>query len=389
MSTCWAQQQWDANLSAESPGAATRRRFAIGASALLLTACATRGRRAAQPAAALYPLSDPAPAPGASELARSLAAGLGRGINFGNMLEAPREGDWGQRVEDAFIELVGQLGFADHVRLPVRWSNHASACAEAIIDPRFFARVDHVVEGLLAQGLSVVLNMHHYRQLEGNPLDRHESAVAPDVVEQRFYAMWRQIAAHYAGHGRRLLFEPYNEPHGSMDATWNDQLSRVVRVIRARNPTRALVVGPVHWNNASALPRLVLPPDPNLILTTHQYEPFDFTHQGAPWIKQPLPTGIDCCDVDQQQIIIAKLDLAQREAQRMGYPMYIGEFGAFSKAPHSARLRFLRFMREQMAERGMSWSYWELASGFGLYDPVAKVLRADLFDALFGPSISR
>jgi endoglucanase len=289
------------------------------------------------------------------------------------------------RFEDAFIDVVSQPGFANSVRLPVRWSNHAGTGADATIDPRFFDRVDGVVKGLLARGLTVVLDMHHYRQLEGRPLDRNEVAVAPDVVEQRFYAMWRQIAAHYASYTPRLLFEPYNEPNGAMNATWNDQLSRVVRVIRKSNPRRVLIVGPTHWNNADSLAQLVLPPDANLILTVHQYEPFEFTHQGAEWVEPRRPTGVDCCDANQERTITAKLDVAQREARRMGYPVYVGEFGAFSKAPQAARVRFLRFMREQMAERQMTWSYWELAAGFGVYDPMAKALRADMFEALFGP----
>jgi endoglucanase len=370
----------------ESPPTAFWRAAAAGAIALSLVACGGGPQPLARATLlAAYPPSDAGPAPGASAEATARAASLGRGVNFGNMLEAPREGDWGLRVEDAFIELVSRAGFAAHVRLPVRWSNHASGEAEAIIDPRFFDRVDGVVNGLLARGLTVVLDMHHYRQLEAHALDRGEAAVAPEVVEPRFYAMWQQISAHYAAFGPRLLFEPYNEPSGAMNAAWNDQLSRVVRVIRRSNPTRVLIVGPNHWNSADSLQQLVLPPDANLILTVHQYEPFDFTHQGADWVEPPRPTGVDCCDANQQRTVVAKLDLAQREAQRMGYPVYVGEFGAILKAPPAARVRFLRFMREQMAERRMSWSYWELAAGFGVYDPAAKALRADMFEALFGP----
>ena len=366
-------------------GPGWRLKTVVGALALHCATCVA-GTDAAPtaPPAEAYPPSIAGAAPGASAEARASAAALGRGINFGNMLEAPREGDWGLHLDPSFIELVSQPGFADSVRLPVRWSNHAGADAAAIIDADFFERVDGVVHALLARGLTVVLNMHHYRQLEGRPVDHGEMAVEPAVVEDRFYAMWQQIAARYETLGPRLLFEPYNEPNGSMNARWNDQLSRVVRVIRQSNPTRVLVVGPSHWNNADALPLLVLPPDPHLILTVHQYEPFTFTHQGAGWLTKKLPTGVDCCDESQQRLIIAKLDLAQREAARLRYPVYVGEFGAYSKAPQEARIRFLSFMRKSMAERQMSWAYWELASGFGLYDPVTQTLRADMFDALFG-----
>jgi hypothetical protein len=100
--------------------------------------------------------------PGASASATATAAALGRGVNFGNMLEAPSEGAWGLTVTDDFIDKAAAAGFKS-VRLPVRWSNHASADAPFTIDAAFLSRVDGVVDKLLAKGLVVVLNMHHYR----------------------------------------------------------------------------------------------------------------------------------------------------------------------------------------------------------------------------------
>ena len=41
-------------------------------------------------------------------------------------------------------------------------------------------------------------------------------------------------------------------------------------------------------------------------------------------------------------------------------------------------------MRSEMATRQLPWIYWELASGFGLYDPVAHAWRPELTTALFG-----
>jgi endoglucanase len=40
-------------------------------------------------------------------------------------------------------------------------------------------------------------------------------------------------------------------------------------------------------------------------------------------------------------------------------------------------------MREEIALRGFSWAYWELAAGFGVYDPVTKAFRKPLLEALF------
>ena len=47
-----------------------------------------------------------------------------RGINIGNALEAPNEGDWGVVIKDEYFKIIKEAGF-DTVRIPIRWSNHA------------------------------------------------------------------------------------------------------------------------------------------------------------------------------------------------------------------------------------------------------------------------
>ena len=53
---------------------------------------------------------------------------LGRGINMGNMLEAPREGQWGVRLQDEYFEIIAAAGF-NSVRIPIRWSAHTASAA--------------------------------------------------------------------------------------------------------------------------------------------------------------------------------------------------------------------------------------------------------------------
>ena len=329
-----------------------------------------------------------AAAPGASPAARQFAASLKRGVNFGNMLDAPTEGAWSLRVDDRYIDLVGLQdgGQIASVRLPVRWSNHASADAQARIDPVFMARVDDVVRRLLARDIPVVLDMHHYRQLDGDPLDTGETAVPDALVERRFLALWQQIAEHFRDAPPALAFELYNEPHGRLTARWNDLMSRGVRLVRRTNPTRIVVVGPTQWNSARGLATFAMPPDANLVLTVHHYDPFTFTHQGAPWITPALPTGVGCCSAQQLADIRGPLDTAQAFGARTGYPVYVGEFGAFEAVADADRDRYTRVIRDEMERRGMTWTYWELAGGFGFFDPIAGVMRSNgLQEALFGP----
>ena len=69
---------------------------------------------------------------------------LGRGINLGNALEAPRGVDWGVKLKAEYFGKIKAAGF-NNVRIPVRWSAYAAAEAPYTIEPEFFARVDWVV----------------------------------------------------------------------------------------------------------------------------------------------------------------------------------------------------------------------------------------------------
>jgi endoglucanase len=357
--------------------------------ALALVACAGASSTSAPaspagPDIGSYPPLANDAAPGASARADSAAKALGRGVNFGNMLEAPTEGAWGLSVTDDFIDKTASAGFTS-VRLPVRWSNHAGTTAPFTIDPAFMTRVETIVDKLLAKGLVVVLNMHHYRQLDGDPADAGETPVAAAVLDLRFVMLWEQIAERFKGRGDRLVLELYNEPHGRLNGEpWNMLAARALGVVRKTDPQRVVVIGPTSWNSANDLPKLKLPNDANLIVTIHDYNPFSFTHQGAEWVNPSPPVGVTCCSAAQVAEMTAPLDAAKTWSAAKRYPVFVGEFGAYNKADETSRITFNRTMRDAMEARRMSWAYWELAAGFGVYDPAKLTFRQGLLDALLG-----
>lgn len=366
-----------------------RRAALLAVTMLLMGACAGASGNSvpgpeAIPDISTYPPLPNDAAPGASASAAATATAIGRGVNFGNMLEAPIEGAWGLTVTDDFIDKASAAGFTS-VRLPVRWSNHASAEAPFTIDAAFMGRVESVIDKLLAKGLVVILNMHHYRQLDGDPPDTGEFPVTDAAVDVRFVMLWEQLATHFKGRGDRLVFELYNEPHGRLNGEpWNVLAARALRVVRKTNPDRVVVIGPTSWNAASDLRLLKMPNDANLVATVHNYAPFRFTHQGAEWVSPVLPVGVTCCDTAQEAEMTAPLDVAKAWSAAKRYPAFVGEFGAYSKADDASRIDFNRKMRQAIEGRGMTWTYWEFAAGFGVYDPVTLSFRQGLLDSLLG-----
>ncbi len=332
-------------------------------------------------------LTGPCAARGGSsgEEASAIAASLGRGVNFGNILEAPREGDWSRWARDEDIDRVAAAGFAT-IRLPVRFSNHAETAPPYRLDPNFLAHIDHIVDRALADHLNIIVDFQGYRQIYGEPVEPHESLVEPDRVEDRFVAIWAQLAEHFRDRPKQVLFELLNEPHGRLTPErWNRLLRRALAAVRAQDAGRVVVIGPADANIAQDLVKLDLPDDPALIVTIHDYQPFDFTHQGADWVEHPLPVGVTCCDPAQLARLVLQLDLAAAWGKQHHRPIYLGEFGSIDRADMDSRAMFTRAMRDAAERRGMSWAYWEYDAGFGVYDLEAGQWRKPLKDALLGP----
>jgi endoglucanase len=300
---------------------------------------------------------------------------LGRGVNFGNALEAPHEGEWGIVLRDEFFQKAAEAGFQT-IRLPVRWNTHALETSPYTIDDSFFSRIDWAINSALSRGMNVILDFHHFT----NYMD------CAACERSRFLMLWQQIAAHYQGYPPELLFELLNEPTNQVPAQeWNSALASAIETVRATNPQRTIVVGPVGWNGLGGLPWLQLPEsDRGLIVTFHYYEPFHFTHQGAEWAD-----GSDAWlgttwtgTAAQQQAIRRDFDTAAAWGATHHRPIFLGEFGAYSRGAMDSRARWTAFIAREAEARGFSWAYWEFCAGFGVYDPDASAWREPLLRAL-------
>jgi endoglucanase len=311
------------------------------------------------------------PAPDAHAVNRK----LGRGINLGNALEAPNEGEWGVRLKAEYFKTIKDAGF-DTVRLPVRWSAHAGAAAPYLIDPTFATRVDWAIEQALANRLNIIVNVHHYGETDSDP-DRHLPRLA---------GLWEQIAPRYRDRPASVVFELLNEPHDKLTAAkWNAAVPRLLAVVRKTNPERTVIVGPAQWNSIGLLDKLELPADDrHLIVTVHFYDPFQFTHQGASWVKgSDKWKGSKWSGSSAEEEAIRKpLERAAAWAKAHDRPIFLGEFGAFEAADLESRARWTRYVAREAERLGFSWAYWEFCSGFGAYDPRTDTWRDPLKAAL-------
>ncbi|HEX6033337.1 MAG TPA: glycoside hydrolase family 5 protein [Anaerolineales bacterium] len=303
------------------------------------------------------------------------STGLRRGINMGNMLEAPDEGQWGLTIQEEYFDLIKEAGF-DFVRLPVRWNTHAAQESPYTIDSAFFTRVDEVVDWALERDLAIIVDFHHYEEMMWDPWSHKD----------RYLGIWKQVAEHYKDYPSNVLFELLNEPNDQLNASlWNQYLVEALVIVRETNPTRDLVIGPTSWNAYDWVSTLDVPDDEHLIVTFHYYLPFQFTHQGAEWVSGSDPwlgTTWDATDSEKAEITAHVDSVAEWAKRHDNVRILLGEFGAYSKADMDSRVRWTAYVSREAERHGFAWAYWEFAAGFGIYDPAAKLWREDLLQAL-------
>jgi len=330
------------------------------------------------------------------------------GVNLGNYLETPPGESWGVTVADDEFAAMKSEGF-DHVRVPIGWQHYAGPAPEFRLRPEIFAKADSAVTNALQNKLAVMINIHHFDELDQNPTN----------ASAEFLALWRQIAAHYQKYPRQLAFELDNEPHeNASTALMNPIYARAIAEIRETNPRRTIFVEPGGWGSIAELKNLVLPPDDNLIVSVHCYDPFYFTHQGAnwtggstpvtgilfpgppaqplvpdpawelkgyqlDWIKQynTLPTDRNPSSprafMDQLKYIRAWSDYYHR-------PIHLGEFGAYTRADGQSRVNFYRAFRQAAEGEGIGWCIWDWSAGFRYWDKAGHRPLPGMREALFG-----
>lgn len=332
------------------------------------------------------------------------------GVNLGDYLEAwPRRSGGVTVSADEFTQMKRE-GF-DHVRVPVGWQHYAGPGPDFILSPKIFAQVDFAVTNSLNNHLAVIINIHHFDEMDADP-----AGATPE-----FLALWRQIAIHYQHFPPQLAFELDNEPHNrATTAVMNPIYEQAIAEIRRTNPKRTLFVEPGNWGSINELKHLVLPPDKNVIVSVHCYDPFYFTHQGATWTGGSTPvTGIIFPGPPAQPLVPdpqlhlyprltewikeyntlpadenpssplafdSKLKYTHAWSDYYGRPVHLGEFGAYTKADEQSRANYYSAVRRAAEAEQIGWCIWDWSAGFRYWDKSNHQPMPGMHQALFGES---
>jgi len=288
--------------------------------------------------------------------------------NLGNTLDAiPGETSWGNpKVTKAVFDTVKAQGFRS-VRIPVTWSGHQSATAPYTIDATWLTRVKEVVDMALADGLYVVLNVHHdsWQWIAKMHTD-HDNVLA------RFKATWTQIAATFRDSPRAVLFESNNEPQfdhttDQQGIQYNDELNTafhtVVRQSGGTNATRLLVLPSLHTNSGQIFldalaANMKALNDTNLVPTVHYYGYYPFSVNVAGGTRFDETSQADMRD---------HFARVRATFTSKGIPVYLGEYGLLSypdtnqpdRIERGEALKFFGQLGHDARAAGVTTALWD------------------------------
>ena len=328
----------------------------------------------------------------------------------------------------------------DFIRLPV--DPGPFLAADATTRGRLLDMLDAAVTAALDADLGVIVNVQanaatHY----WNP-DRMVSSTAAPAFD-----LYRGLVGELAGRLARfqpgtVALEPVNEPaQACASNVWTQIQLALLTAARASAATLPLVVTGGCGSMVSGLTALdpaPLSPFEPILFTFHFYEPYLFSHQGAPWMREPVYRSLNnvpwpaSAGSLEQTLASVRARMAQdsetpEDAKQAAYAetervlkvyfdaqpdrwfvdkylrevrdwgdahglapdrIIMGEFGAlrtdarYVAAPNPDRARYIADVRQSAEAFGFPWAFWDLFDGMGMMDDTTRALDPDIIAAL-------
>lgn len=299
-----------------------------------------------------------------------LVADMGPGWNLGNAFDV-RDNDktaWGNPLPSTnLVDAVYDRGFRT-LRLPVTWGYNMEDAPDYEVEENYFSRVTSIVNHALSKGMYVILNVHHDDKWIV-PV-QSQSATTRDRLDK----VWTQIANTFKNQSDFLIFEMLNEPrHKDTPEEWsggtqegrdvlNDYYATILSAIRAtggNNAKRKVMITPYA---ASVVQKtwddLVIPNDPDLIISIHAYFPFRFALDAS---DPDWGTDQDKADVD------ALMNRIDANFMSKGLPVIMGEWGSIGiLANATERFKHADYFAEACIDKGIVPVVWDDGGDFGL-----------------------
>ena len=284
--------------------------------------------------------------------------------NLGNTLDTKDKDEtvWGNpKATQELINAISAMGFKT-LRVPVTWQYHMGDAPNYTIEKEWLDRVEQVVNYGLSNDMYVIVNIHH-----------DEEWVVPtyaklDKAKNQLGKVWTQIANRFKDYESHLIFETLNETRlKDSPQEWSggsaegrdciNQFHQVsvdaIRGTGGNNKDRYIMVSTYAASATDvAMDGLVLPSSSNLIVSIHNYFPYNFALNEDSKVKS---WGTDA----EKQALDNELDKVDEKFISKGIPVIMGEWGNLNRGNTEDRVRHASYYASGCLKRGICPIWWD------------------------------
>lgn len=283
------------------------------------------------------------------------------------------ETTWGNPLTTSeLLKEIKSAGF-NAVRVPVTWFPQLDSNNR--INKEWLDRVEEIVNYVLENDMYCIINVHHDTGEVTSAGSGWLDDSGKEEVEERFIAIWQQVADRFKAYDDYLLFESYNElfykdSNGNyifdnpsrMTLNNANKLNQIfvdtVRGSGGNNKKRYLVVPTCgSLTNQATLDGFVFPKDleaDRLIISIHDYSPLDFS-----WYTDWIPHRAYWGDASDKAEIDNILDRIDKRFTSQGIPVILGEFSSANKNNLSYRIEHADYIVSRAKEKGITCFWWD------------------------------
>lgn len=334
------------------------------------------------------------------------------GINASHWLsQSTKRGEERENyMQEKDFKIIASLGF-DHVRLPIDemhlWDEEGNQIDTA------FTLMHNAIKWAFQNKLRVIVDLHVLRSHHFNHGDKR--LWTDTLAQNQFFDFWNQLSAELIQYPNdSLAYEPLNEAVAENHDDWNNLISKVIEVIRKKEPSRTIIVGSNKWQMVHTFEHLKVPEnDSNLILSFHFYDPFMLSHYKAPWtgtlskydgainypgftvdtnlyetlepelVESIKGVNYDCNIKSMEERIL----LAVNVAKKYGLKLYCGEYGHFPTTPIEFRKAAYSDLMKIFNKYNIARAHWNYKNDFPLVDPVSLEPKSELLSVIVNDSL--
>jgi endoglucanase len=266
----------------------------------------------------------------------------------------------------AYIKSLG----ATVVRLPLNYRHFEDDSRPFEYLEKGFLRLDQIIEQCAKVGLYVILDLHSVQGWQNTDwhcdnASRHVYFWKHPHFQERFYALWKEIARRYHGNptvaGYNVMNEPVsNAPYGRFRndyhpdwETINRIYRQVVSSIRSIDPEHIIFLEGDYFS--SLFDGLDAPFAPNLVYSSHMYNP-----SGLGPGAYPGKVGGEYWDKEKQRQVFLSHQ-GTLFSQKHNVPLWVGEFGSAYNGPAEENPSRVQAMHDQLSvynEAEVHWTTW-------------------------------